>query len=78
MYLNVKQKLKQLPPEYQELHISTIRKEFLKSEKTIVVLDDDPTGTQTCYNVTVLTSWQADLITEQLKKTGYSFHSYQL
>ena len=68
MYLNVKQKLKQLPPEYQELHISTIRKEFLKSEKTIVVLDDDPTGTQTCYNVTVLTSWQADLITEQLKK----------
>ena len=68
MYLNVKQKLQQLPPEYQELHISTIRKEFLKSEKTIVVLDDDPTGTQTCYNVTVLTSWQADLITEQLKK----------
>ena len=68
MYLNVTQKLKQLPPEYRDLNISTIREEFLKSEKTIVVLDDDPTGTQTCYNVTVLTSWHTDIITEELKK----------
>lgn len=68
MYLNVTEKMKQLPPDYQELNISAIREEFLKSEKTIVVLDDDPTGTQTCYNVTVLTSWGVELVTEELRK----------
>ena len=68
MYVNVNQKMAQLPPEYQEELLASIRKEFIKSEKTIVVLDDDPTGTQTCYDVTVLTSWRVALIAEELKK----------
>ena len=68
MYQNVNKKLKQLPPEYQELDISAVREQFLKSEKTIVVLDDDPTGTQTCYDVTVLTGWNVELIQEELEK----------
>lgn len=68
MYLNVNDKMNQLPPEFQELNISTVREEFLKSEKTIVVLDDDPTGTQTCYEVTVLTSWSVDLMAQELAK----------
>jgi uncharacterized protein YgbK (DUF1537 family) len=68
MYQNVNKKLKQLPFEYQELDISAVREQFLKSEKTIVVLDDDPTGTQTCYDVTVLTGWDVELIQEELEK----------
>jgi uncharacterized protein YgbK (DUF1537 family) len=68
MYQNVNKKLKQLPFEYQELDISAVREQFLKSEKTIVVLDDDPTGTQTCYDVTVLTGWNVELIQEELEK----------
>jgi uncharacterized protein YgbK (DUF1537 family) len=68
MYQNVNKKLKQLPFEYQELDISGVREQFLKSEKTIVVLDDDPTGTQTCYDVTVLTGWNVELIQEELEK----------
>lgn len=68
MYINVNLKLEQLPPQYNEELLSVIREEFLKSEKTIVVLDDDPTGTQTCYDVTVLTSWRVSLIAEELKK----------
>ncbi|MBD0296318.1 MAG: hypothetical protein ICV84_14135 [Flavisolibacter sp.] len=68
MYLNVNQKMKQLPSDYEELNLSILREQFLESEKTIVVLDDDPTGTQTCYNVTVLTSWHVGLITEELRK----------
>lgn len=68
MYLNVNLKLEQVPPQYHEELLSVIREEFLKSEKTIVVLDDDPTGTQTCYDVTVLTSWRVSLIAEELKK----------
>lgn len=68
MYQNVHQTMNQLPPENRELHLVSIREEFLKSQKTIVVLDDDPTGTQTCYDVTVLTSWKVELITEELEK----------
>lgn len=68
MYLNADQKLKQLPPEYKEDLLEQVRKEFVRAGKTIVVLDDDPTGTQTCYDITVLTSWETDLVAEELKK----------
>ena len=68
MYVNVTQKLKQLPPEYAEDLLASIREEFVRSHKTIVVLDDDPTGTQTCQGVTVLTNWRVGLLTDELKK----------
>jgi uncharacterized protein YgbK (DUF1537 family) len=68
MYENVNQKLNQLPPEYPEDLLPAIQKEFLDSEKTIVVLDDDPTGTQTCYDVMVLTSWEVGLIAAELRQ----------
>lgn len=68
MYLTINQQLERLPPDYKEELLPFIRDEFCKSEKTIVVLDDDPTGTQTCSDVTVLTSWRVDLITEELTK----------
>ena len=68
MYVNVNQKMAQLPAEYKAELLSSIREKFIKSGKTIVVLDDDPTGTQTCYDVTVLTSWSVTLITGELKK----------
>lgn len=57
-----------LPPEAREPLLPVIRKEFLKSAKTIVVLDDDPTGTQTCYDVIVLTAWNVALLAEELRK----------
>ncbi len=59
----------QLPPTYKaEDMLASIRAAFIKSEKTIVVLDDDPTGTQTSHDVTVLTSWRVELIASELKK----------
>ncbi len=68
MYENVNRKLNQLPPEYFDDLLPGIRKEFLQSKKTIIVLDDDPTGTQTCYDVMVLTSWEVELIVDELTK----------
>ncbi|WP_339810031.1 four-carbon acid sugar kinase family protein [uncultured Imperialibacter sp.] len=68
MYENVNEKFNQLPPDYPEDLLPAIQKEFLESEKTIVVLDDDPTGTQTCYDVMVLTSWEVALITAELRQ----------
>ncbi|MDB5239860.1 MAG: uncharacterized protein JWP57_485 [Spirosoma sp.] len=68
MYASLHQKMEQLPPDYKEEMLTSIREEFTKSGKTIVVLDDDPTGTQTSYDVTVLTAWRVELITEELRK----------
>jgi len=68
VYSKVIERFEQLPPEYSESMLDSLRAEFLRSGKTIVVLDDDPTGTQTCYDVTVLISWEVGLITEELKK----------
>ncbi len=68
MYENVAQKIAQLPPDYKADNLlDSIRDEFVRSEKTIVVLDDDPTGTQTCADVVVLTNWQIGLITNELR-----------
>ncbi|GAB4021797.1 four-carbon acid sugar kinase family protein [Spirosoma migulaei] len=68
MVVNVHQKMAQLPTNYPEDMLVSIREAFSKSGKTIIVLDDDPTGTQTCYDVPVLTSWRVELITEELEK----------
>ena len=68
MYVNAKEKLSQLPPDYPAEILPILRNEFLQSEKSIVVLDDDPTGTQTCYDVTVLTRWSTALLLEELKQ----------
>lgn len=60
--------LSSLPPAPQQDFLPLIRKGFLKSRRTIVVLDDDPTGTQTCYDVVVVTSWGVPVLVRELKK----------
>ena len=63
-----------LPPEFQEnLRISN-RNIFLSSGISIIVLDDDPTGTQTMFDVPVLTSWGEPEIRNELEnKTALFF-----
>lgn len=68
MYKKADQTLAQLPSEYNGELLPEIRREFLRSEKTVVVFDDDPTGTQTCHDVVVLTSWSVPLILSALEK----------
>ncbi len=68
MYANVKNEMAKLPAEYADELLHSIRQEFLITGKTVVVLDDDPTGTQTCHDVMVLTSWTVPLIVGELRK----------
>jgi len=68
MYQKAAHLLSQLPPEYKGDLLPAIRNEFLMEEKTVVVFDDDPTGTQTCYDVVVLTSWTLPILIRELKK----------
>jgi uncharacterized protein YgbK (DUF1537 family) len=39
----------------------------------LVVLDDDPTGTQTCHNINVLTTWDRDVLVKELQSTSSGF-----
>ena len=45
-----------------------------KSGKTIIVLDDDPTGTQTVHDVPVLTIWDEATLTAEVKKGTQLFY----
>ena len=58
--------VKKLPPEWPHELTGPIRESLLSSGRTIVVLDDDPTGTQTVYDVPVLTCFDVETLTQEL------------
>lgn len=39
----------------------------------LVVLDDDPTGTQTCHDINVLTMWDVDLLASEFRSESKGF-----
>lgn len=49
--------LQSLPSEWPLDLTEDIRKLDQHNSKTLVVLDDDPTGTQTVHDIDVLTEW---------------------
>ena len=55
-----------LPPEWETDLLPAIRKKIEKSNARIVILDDDPTGTQTARNLPVLTHWSEQALQEEL------------
>lgn len=54
--------LKTLPAPWPVNLQPANRARAVASEQTIVVLDDDPTGTQTVFDVPVITDWKSDHI----------------
>ncbi|RAL50106.1 hypothetical protein DM860_007780 [Cuscuta australis] len=65
--------LNSLPPEWPEDPISEICKFTTNFPKTLVVLDDDPTGTQTVYGVEVLTEWSVGSLLVEFRKRPKCF-----
>lgn len=55
--LNKESVLQSLPSEWPVDPISEIQTLNQSNSKTLVVLDDDPTGTQTVHDIEVLTEW---------------------
>ncbi|GER40169.1 D-tagatose-1,6-bisphosphate aldolase subunit GatY, partial [Striga asiatica] len=51
--------LSSIPPEWATDPIKDIIDLNQKNSKTLVVLDDDPTGTQTVHDIFVLTEWES-------------------
>jgi uncharacterized protein YgbK (DUF1537 family) len=63
-----------LPAPY-EGDVLSIVNERISSDKTplLVVLDDDPTGTQTCHDINVLTVWDHDTLCAELSVSKKGF-----
>lgn len=55
-----------LPPPWPESRLDAIRARLHAGAAKLVVLDDDPTGTQTVYDVPVLTTWGVDDLAREL------------
>ena len=68
------QTLAALPPEWPEDLRAAIRGRVEASGRTIVALDDDPTGTQTVYGVPVLTGWGVDVLAAELARKPACFY----
>lgn len=64
--LQCQQVFSELPDEWQTDLLPEIREKIAESNTKIVVLDDDPTGTQTVHDVTVLTGWSVDDLLQEL------------
>jgi hydroxypyruvate isomerase/uncharacterized protein YgbK (DUF1537 family) len=59
-----------LPPEWPDALLPEIAAAVRDSRTKIVALDDDPTGTQTVYDVPVLTEWSVPSLTTLLREPG--------
>ncbi|KAF3437146.1 hypothetical protein FNV43_RR19899 [Rhamnella rubrinervis] len=71
--LNKESVLQSLPSEWPVDPIYEIQKLNQNNSKTLVVLDDDPTGTQTVHDIEVLTEWTVESLIKQFRKLPKCF-----
>jgi uncharacterized protein YgbK (DUF1537 family) len=61
--------LANLPPEPEETALfRDIQQAVAESGRKLVVIDDDPTGTQTVHDVELLTAWNTEMLAEALRE----------
>jgi uncharacterized protein YgbK (DUF1537 family) len=66
--------LASLPDEWSEDVLPEIQAEVKASRRKVVVLDDDPTGTQTVHGIPVLTGWPVDALRTELSNDLPAFY----
>ncbi len=67
--------LANLPPEPDEASLfAEIRQEVAGSGRKLVVIDDDPTGTQTVHDIELFTIWDRQMLTEALQNEPRLFY----
>jgi uncharacterized protein YgbK (DUF1537 family) len=70
----VKAALAELPEEYPVDTLSMIREKLKDREShMLVVLDDDPTGTQTCHGINVVIDWSVDTLCKEMSSHTNGF-----
>lgn len=68
------QLLSSLPPEWPQDLRPAIQKQIKTDGRKVVVLDDDPTGTQTVHNLPVLTDWTVNQLAAELQNDLPAFY----
>lgn len=63
-----------LGAEWPQDLLPEIRAQVAAAERQVVVLDDDPTGTQTVHGVPVLTHWSVEALRAELATGGPGFY----
>ena len=64
-----------LPPEWPDASLrGSIRQATVASGRRVVVLDDDPTGTQTVHGLPVLTEWAPEDLAAAWEETETTFY----
>ena len=66
--------LDELPPEWPDDVLPTIRAEAAALGRVVVALDDDPTGTQTVHGIDVLTEWSLPSLVDVLTSDPPAFY----
>lgn len=56
-----------LPPEWPDDVLPAIQERLRSVRQKVIVLDDDPTGTQTVHDIPVLTQWPVDALRAELE-----------
>jgi uncharacterized protein YgbK (DUF1537 family) len=72
--VNKADRLASLPAEWPRDLLPSIRAQVQADRRTIVVLDDDPTGTQTVYDLPVLTEWSVVALADELRRELPAFY----
>ncbi len=72
--LNAREVLAELPPVWPNDLLPAIRRQIEDTPISLVVLDDDPTGTQTVHDVPVLTNWENQTLGEEFSKATPLFY----
>lgn len=67
--------LANLPPEPDEARLfRDIQQAVAASQRKLVVIDDDPTGTQTVHDVELLTTWNTEMLAHILQEERQLFY----
>ena len=72
--LNKNEVLAHLPSEWPVSLLPEIQQAVAASPCKVVVLDDDPTGTQTVHGIPVLTEWSVESLRAELANDGPAFY----
>jgi uncharacterized protein YgbK (DUF1537 family) len=63
-----------LPPLWPQDVRPDIRTEIVANNRQLVVLDDDPTGTQTVHDVAVVTQWDVPTLRAEFARRSHGFY----
>jgi uncharacterized protein YgbK (DUF1537 family) len=74
MSVRLQEILSSLPPIWSEDLLPAIQSEIKQNPVSVVVLDDDPTGTQTVHDIPVLTSWKLQSIIDEFERRTPLFY----